>query len=94
MDGQEKEIFERMTAVESSVKSLHKRIDRHEKLIEGVNELATEIRYLREDTNEVKAKVSELESKPKKRWDALIAAAISAGAGGIIGFMIERLIGG
>lgn len=94
MDGQEKEIFERITTVESSVKSLHKRVDRHEKLIEGINELATEIRYLREDTNEVKAKVSELESKPQKRWDALIAAIISAIVGGAGTFIITKLIGG
>lgn len=94
MDGQEKEMFERITAVESSVKSLHKRVDRHEKLIEGINELATEIRYLREDTNEVKDKVSELESKPQKRWDAVIAAVISAIVGGAGTFILTKLIGG
>lgn len=50
MDGQEKEMFERITAVESSLKSLQKRVNRHEKLIEGIQDIATEIRYLREDT--------------------------------------------
>lgn len=94
MDGQEKEIFERLTATESSVKSLHKRVDRHEKLIEGIQDIATEIRYLREDTNVLTTKVGELESKPQKRWDALIAAIISAIVGGAGTFIITKLIGG
>ena len=53
MEASEKEIFERLTANESSIKSLHKRVDKQEELIENIRNIVDEIKYLREDINKL-----------------------------------------
>ena len=94
MNEYEKEVFERLTAAEASVKSLHKRVDRHEQLIESIRQLVDEIKSLNEKVNEMGDKISDIESKPKKHWDTLITAAITAAASGVIGYLVALLVGG
>lgn len=101
MDGQEKEIFERITAVESSYKSEHKRLDRLEEVIDIMQKqvsttesIIVEMKHLREDLNVAVEKINEIEEKPQKRIDTFLAAAISALASGVIGFIVAKLIGG
>ena len=94
MENYEKEVFERLTAAEASVKSLHKRVDRHEQLIESIRQLVDEIKSLNEKVNEMGDKISDIESKPKNRWDTLITAAITAAASGVIGYLVALLTGG
>lgn len=94
MDNCEKEVFERITAVESSLKSLHKRVDHIEELVESVQRMTVEIQHLREDLNSYAGKVEAIEEKPAKRWDSIVAAAISALTGGILGMILTKLIGG
>ena len=94
MNEQEKEIFERLTAAEGSVKSLHKRVDRHDRLIESIQKMAAEVKNMREDMNKIASKVSALEEKPAKRWEAVIAAILSAIAGGLGTYLITQIIGG
>lgn len=93
MDGQEKEMFERITAVESSLKSLHKRVDHIEELVESVQKMTVELQHMREDINKVSEKVDELEKKPGKRWDGVVTAVISALGGGLAGYFINMLVG-
>lgn len=83
MDINEKEIFERLTATESSVKSLHKRVDKQEDLIENIRSMVVEMKNMREDINRIDGKVTEIENKPAKRWESVIAAVIGAFAGGL-----------
>ena len=92
MDVAEKEIFERLTANESSIKSLHKRVDKQEELIENIRNIVDEIKYLREDINKLDGKVNEIEETPKKRWESVIAAIIGAVAGGIGTAIISTFI--
>lgn len=94
MNEQEKEIFERLTAAESSVKSLNKRVDRHDRLIESIQEMVAEVKNMREDMNKIASKVTALEEKPAKRWEAVIAAILSAIAGGLGTYLITQIIGG
>ena len=93
MESSEKEIFERLTATESSVKSLHKRVDKQEDLIENIRSMVVEMKNMREDINRIDGKVTEMEQKPAKRWESVIAAIIGAFAGGIgtafISFIIK-----
>lgn len=93
MDINEKEIYERLTATESSVKSLHKRVDKQEDLIENIRSMVVEMKNMREDINRIDGKVTEMEQKPAKRWESVIAAIIGAFAGGIgtafISFIIK-----
>ena len=93
MESSEKEIFERLTAVEQSLKSLHKRQDKSDELVKSVYEMAVEMKSIREDLNDIKNDVEEVKQKPAKRWDAIIAAIIGAVGGsvgtGIISFFIK-----
>ena len=90
----EKEVFERLTAVESSLKSLHKRVDHIEELVENVQRLTVEMQHMREDLNTIGEKVEQIEQKPAKRWDGLITSVISALSGGILGMLLSKFIGG
>lgn len=94
MNDCEKEIFERLTAAESSVRSLHKRVDRHDALIESIQNMTLEMKHLREDVNKVAETVDEIEKKPAKHWDSIIAAVIAAIGGGLGGAIISSIIGG
>ena len=94
MDGQEKEMFERITAVESSLKSLHKRVDHIEELVESVQKMTVELQHMREDINKVSEKVDEIEKKPTKLWGTVVTAVLSALAGGLGTFLVTKLIGG
>ena len=88
------QIRERLTVVEESCKSAHKRIDKQETILENIRNIVEEIRFMREDLNSVTKKVDELEKQPAKRWDLIITAVISAGASGLIGFILSKIIGG
>lgn len=94
METNEKEIFERLTAVEQSLKSLHKRQDHSDELIKSVYEMAVEVKNMRETLNNVVEQVEEVRNKPAKRWDSIVAALIGAFAGGIGTALISLLIGG
>lgn len=93
MDNFEKEIVERITAVEQSVKSLHKRQDHSDQLVESVAKMASKMEHMSKELDDVAEKVNDLESKPAKRWESVIAAIIGAFAGGIgtalIGFIVK-----
>ena len=94
MNDNEKEIFERLVAAESSVKTLHKRVDRHDALIESIQNMTQEMKHLREDVNKVAEAVDEIEKKPAKHWESIIAAILAAVGGGLGGAIISSIIGG
>ena len=94
MDENDVMVRERLTAVESSCKSLHKRVDHIEELVESVQRIAIEVQHMREDLNSVSRTVDELEAKPAKRWDLLITALISAAVSGGFSIWLSHFIGG
>lgn len=88
-------IAERVTRVEESAKSAHKRIDNVESIQKNIQELtvsvsslAGSVKRLVEDMTEVKTRVSCIEGKPGKRWDIIISSILTSLVGGIIGFVI------
>lgn len=94
-------VRERVTALESSVKSLHKRLDYHETLIEKMQEevnttqrLLVEMKHMREDINKIAEKVDEIEKKPAKNWQTIVTGLISAIVGGLGTLIVTKLIGG
>jgi predicted nucleic acid-binding Zn-ribbon protein len=98
-EGEIKEIWERLTAGESSIKSAHKRIDSLEKLAESVNNLAfstsqiaTETKALREDYEKADERIESLEEKPIKRYETVITAILTALCGGVIGYLLALII--
>ncbi len=88
----DKEIIERIVKVEQAVKSAQHQIDEQKELIGGIHELASEVKFMRVDLSEVKADVSELKAKPAKRWDAIVAAIISAICSGTVGYIIAQIV--
>lgn len=70
------EIEHRLTEVEQRSKSNTKRLDEHDEeikensnLIGAIKELATEVKYMREDLNETIARLNKLESRDGEKWD-------------------------
>lgn len=94
MDENDVQVRERLTAVESSVKSLHKRVDKQEDLLENIRSMVVEMKNMREDINRLDGKVTEIEQKPAKRWESIIAAIIGAVGGSLGTAIISKLIGG
>ncbi len=91
-----KEIWERLTRGEASIKSAHHRIDSLEKLADSVNNLAlstsqiaTETKALREDYVKADERIETLESKPVKRYETFITAFITAICSGIAGYLLS-----
>lgn len=98
-EGEIKEIWERLTAGESSIKSAHHRIDNLEKLADSVNNLAlstsqiaTETKALREDYEKADERIDELENKPVKRYEAAITAFITAVLSGFAGYLVALIL--
>lgn len=77
MDENDVQVRERLTALESSYRSLHKRVDKQEELIENIQNIVTEVKYIREDLNSISTKVDDIEQKPAKRWDLVLTGLIS-----------------
>lgn len=94
-----KEIWERLTAGESSIKSAHHRIDSLQNLADSVHKLAlsisqiaTETKALREDYEKADGRIEKLEEKPTKRYEAFISAVITAVCGGVIGYLVSLVL--
>lgn len=87
----EKEVWERLTAVEQSTKSAHHRLDSLDRLTESVHILATETKAMREDVSDITSRVDEIEKRPTKRYETVVTAIITALVGGLIGYFIKML---
>lgn len=94
-----KDIWERLTAGEASIKSAHKRIDSLEKLAESVNNMAisinniaTETKALREDYIKADEKIEELQEKPVKRYETFVTAFLTAVCSGVAGYLLSLIL--
>lgn len=92
MDENEAAIRERLTAVESSVKSAHHRIDNIEELTQSVKSLAVETKYFKEDISDVKEKIDVIAGRPSQILTVIITALITATVSGFVGFAITNLL--
>ena len=86
---EEKEIWERMAFVESSVKSAHHRLDRIEHLADSIHSLASEMREMRSDFTNVLERVENIEQSPVKRYDVLVNSSVTAIVSGVLGYFIS-----
>lgn len=74
----EQEIYERVTSVEQSAKSAHRRIDEIAENNKCISEILVEMKYMRRDLNELIERVSNVEARPGRRYDVIINGAITA----------------
>ena len=94
-----KDIWERLTAGESSIKSAHHRIDNLEKMANSmhemsisVNQTVAEIKALREDFKKDDERIEKLEEKPIKRYETVVTAILTAICGGVVGYLISLVL--
>lgn len=94
-----KDIWDRLTKGEASIKSAHRRIDSLEKLADSVNNLAlstsqiaTETKALREDYVKADERIEDLEKKPAKRYETFVTALLTALCSGLAGYLLSLII--
>ena len=59
-------------------------------LVISVKELALNMKNMIEEQKTQGERLLALENRPARRWDSLVTALISAGAGALIAFLISR----
>lgn len=94
-----KEIVERLSAGESSIKSAHHRIDDVEKKQDDLAELVSSVKVLadrearvEEDVVEIKTDVKELKEKPTKRYETVVTALLTGLGTGIVGYLLASIL--
>ena len=95
MDKQE---IERLVEVEQRSKSNTKRLDNLESKVDdihnltlSVREIATEMKAMREDMNNIDKRVLAIEDKPNKKLDSMWGYIVSAVISGLIVFLFVKL---
>ena len=94
-----KEIWQRLTAGESSIKSAHKRIDELKIQTKSISDLAMsthdiamEVKALREDYKKADERIEKLEEKPIKRYETVITSILTALCSGVVGYLIDFIL--
>lgn len=94
----ESEMRERITVVEQSVKSAHKRLDTQDKLIDSVHGLATKVASLVTEVSDLKGTVNTLahnvdvvEKEPGEKYKLIVKTVITAMVGAITGYVAAQL---
>lgn len=87
----EKEVWERLTSVESSVKSAHHRIDSIEKLTKSVSDMVVEVKHMREDLNKVQSEMENVKNRPLKIYDKFLWAVAGAAVSGVVSLVFSAI---
>lgn len=94
-----KEIVERLSSGESSIKSAHHRIDDVERKQDDLAELVSSVKVLadrearvEEDVVEIKTDVKELKEKPTKRYETVVTALLTGLGTGIVGYLLALIL--
>ena len=87
----EKEVWERLTSVESSVKSAHHRLDSIEKLTQSVSDMVVEVKHMREDLNNVHDEIDEVKNRPIQFYDKLMWLVIGAAVSGVASIIFSMI---
>lgn len=87
----EKEVWERLAFVESSVKSAHHRIDSIEKLTQSVSDMVIEVKHMREDLNKVQSEMEKVKNRPMMFYNKLIWAIVGAAASGLVSVVLSAI---
>lgn len=89
---------QRLSAVEESAKSAHKRIDALDSLTQSVNNLAISVsemavgmRQLEKSSANLSQKIDCLEAAPGKRWDLIVTEIIKLIVAAAAGFLLSML---
>ena len=78
---------ERVSVVEESAKSAHHRIDKNDRITDGIHEIAVEMGKMQESiknltetlertVKELSDRVTKIEEKPTKRWETILTQVV------------------
>lgn len=84
-------LAERLTAVEQSAKSAHKRLDELHELTTSVAGMVNELKHMREDINRHSDELEALKQKPIKHYDLIVTTVITALTSGAVGYLLSLL---
>ena len=92
------EIVEKLTNHEENIKSLKHRMSIIEEQSQAINslalsvkELAINMKIMNEKQEEQGKRLTELESKPGKRWEQVVSLIITTIVGAVLGYLLSRL---
>jgi uncharacterized coiled-coil protein SlyX len=90
---------QRISAVEESAKSAHKRLDELISLNDSVKNLAIstakmaeQLKTLTDNSAKLDQKISDLELKPGKRWETVAMQIVQLVIAGVVGFLLSQLL--
>lgn len=82
---------------EDNIKSLKHRMDKVEEQSKAINDLAMSVKELAINMNTMNKKqeeqgkrLTELESKPSKRWEQVVSIIITTLVGALLGYLLSR----
>ena len=87
----EKNILDRIEKLEKEVDVLSKS---NSNTLERLARMETKIDYISDNVKSFAITIEALRQKPADRWNTLVTSLITACAGGFVGFLISRLLGG
>jgi len=85
---------ERITVLEQGQQSIEARVDKIDEIVMSIKEVVIELKQMRTDMNRIDKKVTELDERPAKHWENMVAALVGAAAGGIGTALISMITGG
>lgn len=94
MDENDVKLRERLTAAENGLMNLSGRVDRIDDIVSSIREVVVELKQMRSDMNRIDRKVTDIENRPAKRWESVVAAVIGAVAGGLGTAFLSQITGG
>ena len=90
---------QRISAVEESAKSAHKRLDELILLNDSVKNLAIstakmaeQLKTLTDNSAKLDQKISDLELKPARRWETVAMQIVQLLIAGIVGYLLSQLL--
>ena len=94
-------LCERIATLEEAAKSMEKRLDKQDEVVTTVlalakstEQLAQGLKETNENIRQMRRDVDDLRLKPGKRWDTIIASAISGSVAAAIAYFFGKTRGG
>ena len=92
------DIVKQLTNHDDNIKSIKHRMDKVEEQSDAINnlaisvkELAININIMNEKQEEYGKRLTELESKPAKRWEQVVSMIITTLVGAVLGYILSKV---
>lgn len=84
------EVADRSLRNEGRIKKLEGEHETLQKLATSVAVMAEQLKQVNDNVRSLDHKVDEIEGRPAKRWEAIVAAAITAVVAALVGFAMGK----